>query len=237
MKKINFILAAVMLMSSAGVHAQFGVKAGYVNSSAKIDFGYSVKAQSQSGFFVAANYEIPFAADGLALRPGLTYTYLGGETPFKRVLEIMADENMPAGLTVNGNEHILSLPIDVRYSFPVAEKLNMYLFAGPRVDYGLSSTIDYSYAGVTFKGNFYTGKVTYTYDGQTESETPKEGGTISRLDVMIGAGAGVRYGKVSIELGYDMGLLNRARDEAFKDSGINPSYKRNQFTIGVGYTF
>lgn len=156
MKKL-LLLAAVAAFGLSNVNAQettFGVTAGFLNVSAKVEFGGDSASASESGFYVGGLVDIAISEE-FHIQPELLYA--------------------------NVNEgSALMLPIIAKYY--VAEGFNVQ--AGPQVTFSLEETVDdFSSidfglgigAGYDIDENFfvearYTFQVNNSYTGNADIE-------------------------------------------------------------------
>lgn len=221
-KSVKILMAAALTLVSIGASAQFGVKFGYANLPQRMKAsGVVVKPGNLNGFNAGVFYDIRFPLSGLSLRPGLSYTYGGG----KFGGEVIAfDEE----ISIKQREHIVNLPIDVKYAYGFTNDFKVYAFAGPRLAVGLSSTFKAREDGETAKVNNFTGKI--VENGETEDGGS---GIFSRFDVRLGIGTGVQCRSLLFEVGYDWGMLDRFTG----DAASGATYKMGQLFVGVGFMF
>jgi hypothetical protein len=228
-RALKAVLVVALAAVATNASAQLGIKAGYVSSSDKLKANsVTISPSGQNGFLVGINYDIALSSWGLSIRPGVNYTYIGGESAASTVIGFL-------GINMKEREHALGIPIDFKYAYAFNNGLKLYAFAGPRFNMGLVAGISYSEDGDKTSINPYTGKVKYTYfEGDSETEDMDE--TIyNRFDMQLGLGAGVQYKALSMEVGYDWGLLNRFDDDITERSTV--TLKRGQLFVGLGYSF
>lgn len=184
------------MLAGANAFAQVGV--GYVNSSLSSKIGNVSETTSTNGLYLGGHFNIPIAG-GLGIAPGLYWEYLSGEN----------------GSTVvtKTNEHYLSVPVMFNYSYPVSNAFSVFAYAGPGINFGLSSK-----ASATLLGN------TTTTDLYKDSD-------YSRWDITIGGGIGVDIlNMIRVEAGYNYGMLDR-------NTADNMTAHRSEFHVGVAYLF
>lgn len=236
-KTLKVVLVAALAVVAVNANAQFGINVGYVNSVERAKIGGEKDSNdAMNGFKVGATYDIGLIA-GLSIRPGLNYTYISDK---------LADQDLlGVNMKLTRAEHFLNIPIDVKYAYGFSDNFKIYAFAGPKISLGLVSNLTAKAKGsvlgqeIDAKGayNFYTGKVKVNgADGTVEDEIDDildDNGRFNRFDVQLGVGVGVQVLKLlSVEFGYDWGLLNRV-----KDMPDNSWYKRNQMYVSVGLNF
>ena len=116
--------------------------------------------------------------------------------------------------SVSLTSHALDIPVRVAATFPVGNSLSAFVFGGPNFNIGLSNNLkvgdvstdlykDTEIAGVTIKG-------------------------MSRFDLQLGLGAGLKYNNMGVRVSYDFGMLNRVKDV---DSKVN------DLKVGLFYNF
>lgn len=229
-------MVAVLALFAVDASAQLGVKLDYVNSSQRFKLrGVVFKPGTTNGVNVGVVYDIGLPVTGLSIRPGLTYTYLGGNFN----IDIM-DIGIPSDL-LKQREHFLNVPIDVKYAYSINNDFSVYAFAGPKIAFGLASALTASVDGQDISVSAYTGKI--KVNGETvdlsgiggdsgDEDDDLDEGMYSRFDLQLGLGAGVQWKSLFLELGYDWGLINRSKGDT---EGV--TMKRGQFHVGVGYRF
>lgn len=204
-----------MIVVAVNANAQFGVKFGYTSQSTKMSSeGISIKPKAQSGFYAGFNYDITTPAKGFTVRPGLIYMYSGGKSLFG---DALAYELEVSSNKIKDQSHSVMVPIDLKYAYNLSDDFKIYAFAGPRAEVGISYLATYKSGGDKASINLYTGKVTAKVDGETMSEDVEDAGVASRFDLKLGFGGGIQYKKVSLEVGYDIGMLNRIKSEFVED--------------------
>lgn len=186
MKTIKLLLAATLIMVGVSLNAQDN------------QFTFGVKAgvnmsnmngdvngnKVRFGYNIGVTLDYAINQDWYILS-GLQYTTKG--TNFDKVL----------GIKQSLHAAYLQLPIHAAYKLEVAPETKLVFHAGPYLAYGLNGK-----AKTTLKGNnndYEAGK-TNTFDD------------IKRFDMGLGLGAGIEFGKIGIDLGWDYGLLNIVKE-------------------------
>jgi hypothetical protein len=222
-KKPNIIMKTIFKTVLVVVLAVFAIEAsaqslkvGYVggNWKEKDTDNDRTKTYSLSGFLVGFDYEYVLpSAKGVSIRPGVNLVYTSGRKSGEKLTDLD-----------------VYVPVDVKYAYDINSSLSVYAFAGPRFDVGLISRSTDKYDGYKDSSDKYSGERKITYKGET---TTVEGDPeYKRFDLKIGLGTGVRFKKVSFEIGYDFGLINRYI-ETYDDYTL----KRNRLILTVGYNF
>ena len=135
-------------------------------------------------------------------------------------INLVGDLNVAPGLAmefsfdedddVKYKEFNLMVPVDFNYGFQLGDALKLYLFAGPTIDFGLMAKDDDN----------------SRYDSDKK--------IMNRFDILLGGGAWVDINDViRVKAGYKAGMLDLAGDDVI---GVD-SWKRNRFTVSVGYIF
>lgn len=197
MKKIILSIAAMAIAVSS--FAQISVGAGYANNAAKSIVGSTEMNGTENGIFVEGSYGISLD-DSFSIIPGVRYTYLGAQH---------ANEIFGGRLGINGKvkEHFLAVPVSAQYALDL-NGAKILIFAGPTFSLGLSST---------------TTGTPVTPQASIETRDNFNGQNLERVDILVGCGLGIEFGKLAVKAGYDFGLLDRSSSEMItrKDTGMH----------------
>ena len=206
MKKIILTLALVAAAATSA-SAQFGIGAGYLNSSMKESS--SSESLALNGAYIEGTYSLPLA-DGLCFVPGLRYSF--ATTSDVSALEI--EDFKAAGIDITMNEHYVSVPLMFQYGYDLGGA-KLFAFAGPTLNAGLASSLSVKLdiAGFT---------------GDEDVDLFKD--VFNRFDVSVGGGLGVEFSNIQVKAGYDFGLLNKSTDDRSK-------LNCKQLRVGVAYLF
>lgn len=240
MKSIVKVIAAAAagIFLTLDMSAGNGVEIGYLHSSYRTNLNSDEMKTSSpmSGFQVGLMKDMNIVA-GLSLQSGLTYSYLNSAEK----------EEVPMfNITGSYTEHMLNIPIQVKYTFDIIPAFGVYVFAGPTLSLGLAATtklsVSGSIAGNTLEGNLkynaYTNKlksdnIPDEYVNLVNQYLPQDR-VMNRFDVLMGGGVGVNIIKfVTVKGGFDYGLLNRLKGDLANAGKLN----RMQYYISVGLTF
>lgn len=240
MKSIVKVIAAAAagIFLTLDMSAGNGVEIGYLHSSYRTNLNSDEMktASPMSGFQVGLMKDMNIVA-GLSLQSGLTYSYLNSAEK----------EEVPMfNITGSYTEHMLNIPIQVKYTFDIIPAFGVYVFAGPTLSLGLAATtklsVSGSIAGNTLEGNLkynaYTNKlksdnIPDEYVNLVNQYLPQDR-VMNRFDVLMGGGVGVNIIKfVTVKGGFDYGLLNRLKGDLANAGKLN----RMQYYISVGLTF
>lgn len=135
----------------------------------------------------------------LDLRYGFLYTFLTDSKEF-------------LGQTGTYTGHFVDVPVQAQYSFPVNNLFKVFAFGGPTLNLGLAQTT------VTKGGSSVEVSVNH-YEANDK---------LSRFDVKLGLGGGVRFSNFEVRAGYDWGMLDL-------DGRDNFTQHRNQLTAALVY--
>ena len=110
------------------------------------------------------------------------------------------------------NYHTLDIPIRLMVNIPFSDKSKAFVFAGPRATFDISGTIQPYLAGEKIGDliNIYGDKEISTIEDIKELN-PK------RLNILAGAGVGLKLDHFIIRGGYDLGLIDINKDDASKN--------------------
>ncbi len=155
------------------------------------------------GFHVGIGADFEFAPN-MGIQSGLFFTSKGA----KYTTDLLNTE-------LNSNANFIQLPVHFAYKIDVTPGTKVVLHAGPYVAYGIG------------------GK---TSAGSLEVDTFKDDAFLEVLnglknfDAGLGLGVGAEFGKILVDLGWDMGLTNLSRVSAY-------DVKTQNAYLSVGYKF
>ena len=152
--------------------------------------------KNEGGLFVGANYNIELV-NGLAVAPGIDFAMVS----YKK-----DDLNYQ-------KENYLAIPVMFNYAINLVDGFKLVPYLGPTFSYGISGKA---------KGGVSWGGITLSSDEYDVYETFDD---YNRLDIMIGGGVALDImDMVRVQIGYNLGLLNRNNDSdgtAIKTQGLN----------------
>lgn len=218
MKKIITILAAsVMMLSASNAFAQIAVGAGYLNATDKITYDKESSSTGSNGFYAGFSYNIPLAG-GLAVAPGIYYSFLTNTEKASA-----GNKYVSGSGKATTNEHFLNIPVNFNFGFDLAPDMTAFIFAGPTLQYGISSKTKADGAldilGVTISD----GSTVDNYDDKFH---------YGKTNVLLGGGIGMNLmDAFQITVGYDYGLINLYTGDG--ETKRNKSYVK----VGVAYLF
>ena len=194
-------LALVAIFSFGVAKAQMGVQLGFSSSSQKEAFPIP---GSMIGFHVGPSYEMQIQG-AISLQYALLYNYLTttsgmSQLPSIATLGAIYFEDYDQKSTA----HRLDLPVRVAGTFPINHSLSFFVFAGPNFNFGLTHKI--------YGNNIYTDD------------------DLSRFDLQLGTGAGLKYNNFALKAGYDWGMLNRIK-------GDGMVWRNNDLKVSLAVAF
>lgn len=209
MRKLKLSLVVVMLSMVSLVSAQyssFSVKGGLNMSNF---YGDKISDKSmKTGFNIGVGAEFEFSPN-MAIQSGLFFTSKGA----KYTTDI-------ANTEVNLNANFLQLPIHFAYKMDVMPGTKVLIHAGPYVAYGVGGKVTGTFAGNEI----------FNFDTFDEDSNIKG---LKSFDAGLGLGIGAEFGKILIDLGWDMGLVNLSK----ADGNLGENIKTQNAYISLGYKF
>ena len=207
MKKLKLSLLVALLGMVSIVGAQdftFNVKGGLNLSNVSGDVEDN---KVKLGFHLGVGTDYSFAPN-MAIQSGLFFTSKGAKMEYKEEFEgtTYKDEG-----TLNAN--FLQLPVHFAYKIDAAPETKVVLHAGPYIAYGIG------------------GKTRLKEDGDEfdKMDTFDKDYGLKRFDAGLGVGVGAEFGRILLDLGWDMGFVNLG----FNEVDIN---SQNAY-LSVGYRF
>lgn len=208
-----------------------GITVGYMNSGFRnkewVTESVS-KGNIMNGLYLELTNDFRILKSDFYLQTGFTYSYLNDVENFS-----------DSGITLMSKheDHYLDIPIRIKFAINLNSNLKAFIYAGPSLDFGLSSSMKYlakiSDKAAKFTYDYYTGKVrSENFDG-LKVELPA--GPFRRFDVFMGTAIGVEFFDLGeIKFGFDWGLLNKNKDENVAEFLTT---HRNLVHFGVGVRF
>lgn len=225
MKKIMLLVAASLFVLSTNLNAQnlkpisFGIKGGLnMSNFGGDDISKNVDDKNMILGFnagVTLDYQL---AGSLYLMTGLDFTTKGAKYDLLKV------GNSTTSLKFN--PMYVQLPIHLGFKVPLADDLNIVLRGGVFAAYGVGGKMKVDVDGDNSTTNL------------TEVDLFDDNG-LNKFDFGVGLGAGVELGKLSLGIGYDLGLANILGDFSIDNTTINDKNKvrtQNAFaTVGIKF--
>lgn len=202
--KLSLIVAFLGVISLVGAqNSSFSIKGG-VNLSNF--YGDELNDKSMKvGFHagIGADFEL---ASNVFLQTGLFYSAKGAEYSSKEDGDL---------LDIKTTANFLQLPLHVAYKIDVTPGTKVVLHAGPYVAYGIGGKAK---AGALEMDTFKDDAFLDVFNG------------LKPFDAGLGLGVGAEFGKILVDLGWDMGLTNLSRVD-------NVDIKTQNAYISLGYKF
>lgn len=242
MMKHEILYTLLLLIFPLSASAQPGIRIGYTNSTHVLRTEQEKEKMNADGMTAGLTYDFRLHKDTY-LRTVLMYSFQWYSDSYSQDVTIGPD--MVSGINANEHmiEHNVHLPIYLRQEIEmIPEILSFTMSLGPTLSYGISSETKITMFGVLdsdFRYDNYTGNLEYTYfpydDSVKESMSEQFRETAmlqKRMDISLGGSIGLNIiRQIELEIGYDLGLLNRYRDQ--KDM----IYHRNCFRFTLSYIF
>ena len=202
MKKIKILLLAAALLGGTSAFAQqnWNAGVGYAMSSFNgTDCSQFLAKHPLHGFYAGVSHEFYFSAlAGLTFEPGVYFYYQSGRNDA---------EAKPKYIKM----HYLSLPLDIKYTFNIAEGAMAAFFTGPVFNVGLV-------------GNLYEKNLFETNRDVTDSMH-----ALTRANLQWNFGAAVTIADaVQIRVSYALGISRLIPEQEIHN---------NTLTIGAGLLF
>ena len=185
--KLSLIIALLGMVSLVGAQTpSLSIKGGLNMSNF---YGDELSDKNMKvGFHAGIGADFEFAHN-MAIQSGLFFTSKGA----KYTTELVNTE-------LNANANFLQLPVHFAYKIDVMPGTRIVLHAGPYIAYGVG--------GKTSAGNL-------------EVDTFKDDAFLDVLnglksfDAGLGLGVGAEFGRILVDIGWDMGLTNLSRINAY----------------------
>ena len=170
------------------------------------------------GFHIGVGADLEFITD-VSIQTGLYFSSKGAKYT----------ANIPVGggqVKYEVTSNYIQLPIHLAYKIDIKPGTRMFLHAGPYLAYGVGGTRD----------------ITAGWEGNQVVIGPKDSNTFDKkwgykpFDVGVGLGVGIEFELFLIDLGWDMGLKNIARN-INEIPVYKPNVKNQSAYFSIGYKF
>ena len=203
MKLLKLTLVLLFAMTANLAYSQIGVRAGVNIATQSVDEGDD--PGSIIGLNLGLLYELVLT-DNLSIQPEIHFIQKGSKEDFDGFFgsgELSLRLNY-LELAVMGKLNILD----------IGDHGGLYLGVTPYLGYGLS------------------GESKFEINGDSETEDVDfDDDEINRMDYGVGFGVGASYGRLFLDVRYNLGLSN------FDDSALDIDIKNRGILIGLGYKF
>ena len=207
MKKILLSLAVLMAAAfTMNAQLSYSVNVGYANraTASKVIYGdnenISKDAMGGFNFGVMASYEL---MPNVAVNTGLQFDFAA---------KTDKDEIFGVETKVRAIANDIEIPVRASYMLDLGEAA-VFAYAGPAFEFGLVNKV-----------------VTTINETSTTLNAYGEDGAMSRFNILAGAGVGVLYHDLFLNVGYDFGLLDL-------DKNDNSSLRTSELKVGLGIKF
>lgn len=219
MKKLKLSLVVALIGMASLVGAQnlsFNVKGGLNLSDLSGDVEDN-KIKPGFHFGLGADYEF---SPNMAIQSGLFFSSKGTKTDDKYE---SGPTTYKKELTINAN--FLQLPVHFAYKIDASPGTRVVLHAGPYIAYGIGGKTKHeSKYYYEYEGSIHE----LEHDSEKMDTFDKDEG-LKRFDAGLGIGVGAEFGKILIDLGWDMGFVNLGDNDVDKNT-------QNAY-LSVGYKF
>jgi len=199
------ILSAFFISFSAVIMAQtYRLEAGYVS---RIQKGSNVSPTYLSGVRLGGTLEIPLKKfENFSLLTGALYEFVYSDKiqKYPGYTNDFEDEKLNVNYRVTS--HSLNIPLRLTYTLPVNKSLKFIGFAGPNFNVGLAQKQRVYLDGATQEYIDKMGLNIHPGNYSLYNDNDKNELYLSRLNVQLGAGAGVQWKQFQLKAGYDWGL-------------------------------
>lgn len=230
MKKVIISLVALLVATTAfarptGLRLGGGYSVDFYGAEKGLDITFlGIDRTEYYGAFIEVGYDWNFTEHS-ALTVGLRGNLLLNNKVQSTANEIIKKPGSnDYGLTGQlSNRFYLDIPVKYQFSFNVSPKVQLFFDLGPTLNFWLGNRTTYWYAS----------KAGGKSDSNAESHNwfkDTEGKYYNRVNLSLGADAGVYFHHVKIYLGYDQGLVPFIKKD-FGKSALG------QLRVGAAYVF
>ena len=212
MKKFfSTLLAASLMLLGTQAFAQMSVNAGYLNSTQSFKDSNS-KSINSNGAYVGVSFNLPVAGE-LGFAPGVYYSMITNKSGGAGTIL-----GIPVSASSTFMEHAINVPLYLNYGMDLARDTNVFLYAGPTLQYGLAST-------TKLAGGVGESSADRTYSNYESNSN------YNRFNVYLGGGIGFQVSAIQITVGYDYGMMN-----LYKGDNATKTHRSN-LKLGLGFVF
>ena len=134
MKKIfTTLLAASLMLLGTQAFAQMSVNGGYLSSSQSFA-NSNTKSINSNGAYAGVSFNVPVAG-AFGIAPGIYYSMITNKSGGAGTIL-----GIPASASSTFMEHAINVPVYFNYGRDLARDTNVFVYAGPTLQYGLAST-------------------------------------------------------------------------------------------------
>jgi len=221
MKKILLLLFVTMVSAvafsqlSIGLQGTGSVTDASIKTAADLNYKKKMKAMPGGGIVLQCGVNKHFA-----IRSGVNYAQQGVN------ITTTLDDASKMQVKLESKLHYVQVPLNFLYTVPLS-RIQFYAGGGGYINYGVDGNIT-----ATLTHTMPDGHQTSTVEKSDAFKTEEDGGSgFKKTDWGVGALAGVRFGKVFVNAGYQLSLSDI-------DGGQeNGEYKNRSLQITIGYFF
>ncbi len=203
--KLSLVIAFLGMISFVGAQTpSLSIKGGLNMSNF---YGDELNDKSmKTGFHIGLGADFEFAPN-MAIQSGLFFSSKGAKYTY-------------SSAELNATANFIQLPVHFAYKIDVTPGTKVVLHAGPYVAYGVGGKTKLSLSGKDL----------------VEADTFKDDSSIDAFnglkpfDAGLGLGVGAEFGRILVDIGWDMGLTNLSRID-------NADVKTQNAYISLGYKF
>jgi len=207
--KFHLIIALVISVSTIFAQTTFRIEAGSVNPRRS---GTSESATNFNGIRLGGTADFDLK-NNFSLLTGALYSVVYGS----KVQKYSPSDSV----RYSTFGHYIDVPLRLTYTYPIANYLKIFGFAGPNLNIGLAQPQKIE-AYLTDALKSTTGIESGNYDLYKNA-------VINRMNFQLGAGGGIQYKNYQLKAGYDFGIhsINAVDTGTLFQSGwyVSFSYK------------
>lgn len=219
MKRIVLLLSVTLFSVAAFSQLSIGLQGTGSISDAKVktaaDLNYKKKMKVMPGGGVVVQYQVN---KHFAVRSGINYAQQGV------TINTLLDDASQMQVKLESKLHYVQVPLNFLYTVPLS-RIQFYAGAGGYINYGVDGVMT-----ATLSYTMPDGHQTSTVEKADAFKKEEDGGSgFKKTDWGIGGLAGIRFGKVFVNAGYQLSLSNI---DGGQEKG---EYKNRSLQVTIGY--
>lgn len=175
----------------------------------------------QPGFHIGVGADLGFTPN-ISLQTGLFYSTKGAKYHYDFPIAAVGD------VEYNINANYLHMPLHLAYKIEVTPGTKVVFHAGPYIAYGIGGKRK-------IVSNFTNDLKPII--GEQEVKTFNKNFGLKPFDTGVGVGIGMEFNLITVDLGWDMGLKNIARDIKVGETVYKQNIKNQSAYLSLGYKF
>ena len=213
--KLSFIIAFLAMATLVSAQSASLIIKGGLNMSNF--YGSNLNDKNiKPGFHIGVGADLEFLHN-VSLQTGLYYSAKGAKYSYYSKLTDDVEFDVSA--------NYIQLPIHLAYKIDVTPGTKLVFHAGPYLAYGI---------GGKRKIDNYRGDLEQLFGEQDLNTFDKNYG-LKRFDTGVGIGVGAEFGIITVDLGWDIGLTDLAKEN--KALVSQKSIKTQSAYLSLGYKF